>query len=212
MQVYDHLKSDILMGVFGLGEQLSVEELTDKYDVSRTPVREALNLLHAEGLVDTIPRIGYFTAQPTVKDIQDLFEFRLILESGSARLATARIGQDDLRALEHMEGTYVPGDPSTYLPWIQYNREFHYRIAMAAGNVELAKVIGQVLDRLQRAQWLRLDLPPSPEVVMNRHRQVVRALRQQDAEAAAEAVRADIIASRDAAFDKIAQKPEGWPI
>lgn len=195
-----------------MGEHLSVEQLTKSYQTSKTPIREALKLLHAHQLVDIIPRVGYFTSQPTVKDVQDMFDVRLILESGSARLAARRIRQQDLATLEEMHATYVPGDASTYLPWIQYNREFHCMIAQATGNAELARMIGHVVDRLQRAQWLRLDLPPSPQNAMAGHRRIVEALRRKDAEVAEAAMIADIAAARDAALSKIVESPGEWDI
>jgi DNA-binding GntR family transcriptional regulator len=209
-QVYRLMKQDILMGQYGAGEQLPVEELAKKYEISNTPVKEALTLLQGEGLVEIVPRIGYFTARFTVAEIQELFEVRILLETGAAKLAAKRIAEHEVLHLEHMQATYVAGDPSTYLAWIQYNREFHYRIALASRNSELAKMIVHVLDRLQRAQWLRLDLPPTPKAAMAGHHKLIQALRQSDPDCAENAMLEDIIVSRDAAMKRIAERPGEW--
>jgi DNA-binding GntR family transcriptional regulator len=211
-QAYASIKNDILMGVYGMGEQLSVEELGKKCQVSKTPIRDALHLLQVEGLVEVVPRVGYFTTRCTVKEIQDLFELRIVLEAASARLAARRITDYQLAYLSSLGATYTPRDPSTYMNWIRYNREFHCTIAASSGNDELAQAIGHVIDRLQRAQWLRLDLPPTPEAARELHRHIVEALKKADPPSAEQAMIMDITESRDAAMRKILERPDEWPV
>lgn len=232
--VYKLTKQDILMGVYGLGEQLSVEQLAERYKVSKTPVSNALHMLQVEGLVEIVPRIGYFTARFTTKNVQDMFEIRLILETASARLAAKRITDYELLFLERLRSFYTPGDQSTYTSWLQYNREFHCGIAASSRNADLTQMIGHLLDRMQRALWVRLDLPlypdgdgqghgkpqdilqrdalPPEEQSMEQHISILEALRRSDGEAAAEAIAGDITASRDAALKKMLENPKLWPV
>ena len=79
-RLYQEIKRDILSGVFRMGDRLPVEALAAQHRVSKTPVREALSSLEHEGLVQIVPRVGYFVAQLTVQDVQELFQLRLILE------------------------------------------------------------------------------------------------------------------------------------
>jgi DNA-binding GntR family transcriptional regulator len=211
-QTYASIKNDILKGTYGMGEQLSVEELGNKYKASKTPIRDALHLLQAEGLVEVVPRVGYFTTRCTVKEIQDLFEIRLILEAAAARLAARRITDYQLAYLSSLSATYTPGDPSTYLDWIRYNHEFHCKIAAASRNDELSQATSHVIDRLQRVQWLRLDLPPTPEGARELHRHIVEALKKADPSSSEQAMVADITASRDAAMRKVLERPDEWPV
>jgi len=195
-----------------MGEQLSVEELGKKYQASKTPIRDALHLLQAEGLVEVIPRVGYFTTRCTVKEIQDLFEIRIVLEAAGARLAARRITDYELAYLSSLSATYAPGDPSTYMDWIRYNHEFHCKIAAASRNDELGQAISHVIDRLQRVQWLRLELPPTPEGARELHRHIVEALKKADPSLAEQAMVVDITASRDAAMRRVLERPDEWPM
>ena len=211
-RVYLNLKQDILIGPYGLQEKLNIDELAEKFQVSNMPIRQAMTRLEHEGLVEIVPRVGYFTTMITLKSVQDMYEVRTILESASARLAAERIAEKVLNELQSMEASYTPGDLSTYMPWIQYNREFHFRIALATDNTYLADNIARALDHLQRAQLLRLDLPPSPGDVMARHQRILTALRERKPSAAAEMMTADIIAARDAALQRIIDNPKGWQL
>ena len=179
-QVYQELKADILAGLYGVGERLSVDELARKHKVSKTPVKEALNALQREDLVHIIPRVGYFVSQLTVKDIQDIFELRLIVEAASAEMAAETITEEELLHLENMHGGYVSGDHDSYRQYLQENREFHWRVARATRNRWLAEVVGRLLDQMQRLLLLRLDLRNSADEMVREHRQLVAALRSRD--------------------------------
>ncbi|MFH1929421.1 MAG: GntR family transcriptional regulator [Chloroflexota bacterium] len=180
-QVYQELKADILAGLYGVGERLSVDELAKKHKVSKTPVKEALTALQKEELVEIIPRVGYFISQLTVKDIRDIFELRLIVEAASAEMAARNILDEELRDLENMHASYVSGDIDGYWQYLQANREFHCRVALATRNKWLAEVVGRLLDQMQRLLFLRLDLRNSADEMVEEHRQLVAALRKRDA-------------------------------
>jgi DNA-binding GntR family transcriptional regulator len=95
-KVYQKIKRDILSGVYQPGEQLSANQLADHYQVSATPVREALNALEQEDFIEVIPRVGFFVARITIKDIRDMFEYRIILEGASAEMAARSITEEEL--------------------------------------------------------------------------------------------------------------------
>jgi len=179
-QVYQELKADILAGLYGVGERLSLDELAKKHRVSKTPVKEALNALQKEDLIDIIPRVGYFVSQLTVKDIQDIFELRRIVEAASAEMAARTITDEELLHLENMHSSYVSGDSDSYREYLQQNREFHCRVAMATRNRWLAEVVGRLLDQMQRLLLLRLDLRDSADEMVREHGQLVAALRGKD--------------------------------
>src|SRR3954468_23100920 len=77
-QVYGRLKSAILNGTFAQGERLSTEELAKHFEVSIMPVRDALKLLEADGLVQIMPRRGVFVADVKAKTVQEIFHIRKI--------------------------------------------------------------------------------------------------------------------------------------
>ena len=179
-QVYQELKADILAGLYGVGERLSLDELAKKHKVSKTPVKEALNALQKEDLVDIIPLVGYFVSQLTVKDVQDIFQLRRIVEAASAEMAARTITDEELLYLENMHSSYVSGDSDSYREYLQQNREFHCRVAMATRNRWLAEVVGRLLDQMQRLLLLRLDLRDAADEMVREHGQLVAALRAKD--------------------------------
>lgn len=213
-RIYQDLKSDILSGRLGTGEVLSVDQLAKRYQVSPTPVKEALRLLQHEDLVEIVPRIGCRVSHLSLQDVGDLFGFRLIVEGAAARLAARQISEEELAALERMGDHYRPGDIASYWAYLQSNREFHYRIACATGNKWLARSVGGLLDQMQRLFFLRLDLRDAAEEMVEEHRQIVAALRARDGAAAERAMVSSIENARKAVMEAImggARLPAGLP-
>ncbi len=178
-RVYHDIKRDILTGVYEVGAALSVDAFVQKHHISRTPVRDALNRLQHEGLVTAIPRVGYFVTQVTVKDVQDIFQLRSVLEAASAEMAARNITDGQLLQLEQTLTGYDAGNFDTYFHFLEGNREFHYRVALASGNRLLAEEVGRLLDRMQRLLFLKLDRRPAEQMV-HEHHEVIDALRQRD--------------------------------
>jgi len=178
-RVYYDIKRDILTGLYEAGAALSVDAFVQKHHLSRTPVRDALNRLQHEGLVTAIPRVGYFVTQVTVKDVQDIFQLRAVLEAASAEMAARNITNEQLLQLEQTLTGYDAGDFDSYFRFLEGNREFHYRVALASGNRLLAEEVGQLLDRMQRLLFLKLDRRPAGQMV-HEHHELISALRQRD--------------------------------
>lgn len=110
--VYEALREEIVSGSLAPGEPLSERGLVDTYRLSRTPVREILRTLEAEGLVEIYPYRGTFVRKLSPADIQDIFEVREALEGQAARLAAQRADMADIegiiRGLEDGNSTVNP--------------------------------------------------------------------------------------------------------
>jgi DNA-binding GntR family transcriptional regulator len=98
--VAEHLKEAIVDTRLKLGEALSEEKIAASLNVSRTPVREALNILQAQGLIDIIPQTGSFVFLPSGKDIAELAEYRIMLEKEGASLALSRAADDTIAEMK----------------------------------------------------------------------------------------------------------------
>jgi len=211
-QVYQKIKSDILLGLYHPGEKLDVNGLAIQYNVSRTPVRDALHVLQREDLVEILPRVGYFTSRITIKDIEDVFQLRLIVETASAELAAVRISEEDLAYLERLSGRYVAGDVQSYREFLAENREFHHRVALASGNRRLAQVVDGLLNQMQRMLVLRLDLRDNADEMLAEHGRLLSALRACDSVAARELMADALRNAQEAVMQSILTKGKDWPL
>jgi DNA-binding GntR family transcriptional regulator len=180
VEVYGCIRKDIISGTLRQGEIINEGMLAQKYGVSRTPAREALLTLVAEGLLSSLPRAGYMVTPITIRDVQEAFHLREILELEAARLASHQITPEQLEMLEHKK----MGVPSYLNP--EYNRDFHHTIAVASGNMRLARLVDQILDDMER--MLVYDPYIAGPHDPSEHQHIIDALRAGNAEAAQEAM------------------------
>src|SRR5918999_630461 len=131
-RAYESLKQDILTCLLRPGTQIFEGELAARYGTSKTPVREALNLLGQEGLVQVLPRRGYLVAPITLRDVQEVFQLRLLLETAAAELAAEHITEEGLRQLRALVAVrYTYRDRASYARFLRANRDFHIAVAQA---------------------------------------------------------------------------------
>jgi DNA-binding GntR family transcriptional regulator len=172
-EVYEDVRRQIVAGTFEPGDLLRERELAAKYGVSKTPVREALTILAQEEMVKAVPRAGYMVTQLTTRDIQEIYDLRLVLEPMAARLAAERITEEQLQELERL------ASPSTRDEAVVFNHQFHLEVARASGNSRLAKMIGQLLDETDR--WTGVAFPNLSDAEYRRgHKPELNALRTRD--------------------------------
>jgi DNA-binding GntR family transcriptional regulator len=205
--VYRELRRSIIMGHRKPGERLSLEELTVTYGTGVTPLRDALQMLSQEGLVIIRPRSGYFVEHITLKELRELFEVREILELAAVERAAMHVTEDLLQELEHVHAGYTGDDDESYDRYTDENRRFHYLIAEASGNHELAAMLGHLHDRLARYMVLR----GAGLTQQYTHEQIVAALRARDAAAARQAMLDEITETRETILDRVIRaEGAGW--
>jgi DNA-binding GntR family transcriptional regulator len=142
------LKQEILSGALGPGDRLIEEQLTQRFGISRAPLREALRLLGQQGLVEHLPRRGVRVAELSAADVDELFGLRDVLERYA--LQTALPGMVDLtglsKALDTMAEAAESGDALTEA---EAHRMFHLSLVELAGHRQLLLVYEPVILKLQ---------------------------------------------------------------
>lgn len=146
---YEELKRGLLIGDHPLGRRLGEVGLGQQLGVSRTPVREALSRLHAEGLVVRLPEGGFSPAAPDLHTVFELYEVRRSLE-----FTALRRGQHDPAALAAIRGdwsemTAPVSDADCDPEFVLRDEEFHVSMALAAGNQALADLLHHVNERIR---------------------------------------------------------------
>lgn len=191
-RIYRDVRRSIIMGHRKPGERLDVEELAQRFETSVTPVRDALQMLSQEGLVTIRPRSGYFVARITLKQLRDMMDLRKILELAAIERAAVRITTEQIAELRSVHAGYTGDDDLSYDRYTDENRRFHYLIALASGNLEMAEMIAHLHDRLARFMVLR-HAGKSQQVS---HGMIVDALQSHEVEVAKTALLDDIDSSR----------------
>ena len=158
-KAYEAIRSRILKGSFPPAFHLREEEVAEQVGVSRTPVREALRRLAAEGYVEFVPNRGAFVAKWSDKSLSDLIDVRAELAAMAGRLAASRIRREDLEKLAKLNramAELAEKKPTGYLTEVSLlNLEFHSVVFKSADNEWLPTLMQQTafLPMVQRAQY-----------------------------------------------------------
>lgn len=150
--IYNKIKEEIVSCTISPQQVLVVDSLATRFEVSRTPVREALLALSSEGLVEAKHRIGFIVTSVDAREMVETFGLRILLEKEAARLAAERISKENLEKLESLLR-----EPSSF-----ENRKFHTLIAESSGWGVLAQTIETLLDKSARARALFIKMSDGP--------------------------------------------------
>lgn len=179
--VVARLRDRIIEGALPPGARLAERQLCDSLGVSRTPLREALKVLAAEGIVELLPNRGARVARLDESDIENMFEVMGALEALAGRLACRRIGETELAeigALHYeMMAQYIRRDLPAYF---RLNQAIHAAIVAAAGNSILAATYHNLAIRMRRARYLANLSDERWQHAVAEHATILDALRARD--------------------------------
>jgi DNA-binding GntR family transcriptional regulator len=195
-EVYKRIRADIMSMRIPPDTRISVDSLARELGVSQTPVREALSMLEAIGLVTKQHFVGYCTAPKFNREqYRKLFEIRLLLEPHAARMAAEKIDRNCLAELatliDRMEPEGVVGSSTTsYEAFADRDSEFHALIASAGDNILIAEALDRLHTHLHVFRvGVQSDYATEAKV---EHVKIWHALEKHDADAAEQAMRAHI--------------------
>lgn len=195
------LEGEIVLGDLPPGQRLDEQAIGNRFNVSRTPVREALRLLAASGLISLEPRLGAIVSRPTVSEIFELFELVGELEAVAARLACERMTDHHLeRIVETHAACRVAGLKGDVEVYIGRNDAFHAAIHTAADNGALRNQIALLNRRLAPYRRFITFRPERKQAAEAEHEALAAALVAGDATAAAAAMKDHVQMLADDAF------------
>lgn len=187
------IEQRIAAGAYRDGEKLSEVALAEQLEVSRTPLREAFQMLESIGLLELIPRRGAFVKRPSMTRLVEMFEVMAELEAWCVRLATKRItAAQNLylrQAALDCEAALKEGIADRYY---EANNRLHGMIYEASGNQVLAEETQRMHRRLRPFRRQQLDVSGRLETSMQEHDAILDAMERGDAEAASDLMRAHI--------------------
>ena len=186
-EVYKIIRSAITSGKLAPGTRLKETDLVEELAVSRTPIREALNQLSKEGLVEIIPRKGAFVKRWGKEEALEILILRETLEGLAGRLATNKMTDQDIDGLEALMVDYENGS----LGYVEADKRFHESIVNACGMERLKELIWNLYDSLQMRKILALSFNDEERIreSMEEHRRIIQALRARDEDGVEQAIK-----------------------
>jgi DNA-binding GntR family transcriptional regulator len=150
-KVYDELKNRIIFGRYRPGTTLDEKKICQEFRISRTPYREALMKLEAEGLVLIKPKTGVVVPPIDLNSLKDVFEMRTILEAVAARMAFKRIQPYQLEALKSIAREIKSLSPKGEIfSYLELDAQFHSIIQNAQGNQVLKEILATLYNQCMR--------------------------------------------------------------
>jgi DNA-binding GntR family transcriptional regulator len=196
-EVASRLRERIFAGQLMPGTFLDEVRLAEELKISRTPLREALKVLTAEGLVRHEPRRGCFVAEVTEQDLDEIFPVIALLEGRSAHEAALHASDADLVALEALHDKLARHARAKRInEYYETNFAIHEAIIALADNRWLAQVIGDLRKIVKLARLQQLHAPGRLEQSLSEHLAVFAALKARDAEGAEAAMRTHLTRQR----------------
>lgn len=187
-RVYEFIKKKILSLAFAPGEKLNVSRLAEELNVSNTPIREAINRLEKVGLVESVPYRGTFVRSLSSSEVREAYQVRAALEKLAVRLAVERITEAMLAGLDEKVQEYARAlQDDDIASAVQADFGFHDLLVQASGNRVLLEVFRVLADRLHMLRYIE-DPDRKRRAFLEGHVLVVQALRDRDADKAAEAI------------------------
>jgi DNA-binding GntR family transcriptional regulator len=195
---YDSIKQAIMEGRFDEDSRLTEDFLSSQLGISKSPVREALNRLEAEGLVRIEPRRGAYVRRFSTKEVKDLYDLREELEVYAVRIAklTPRLFAELAVSIENSRHLLETNEKQKY---IDEDVRFHGAIANATGNAQLCRVLENVQNQIWLCRCSTYNL--SSSVAAEFHQRIVDALQENDRKQAETAMRLHISHVRQRLLD-----------
>ncbi|MFI1660012.1 GntR family transcriptional regulator [Streptomyces sp. NPDC020472] len=183
--VLEELRRAITTGELRPGGPIRQEALAARFEVSRVPLREALKALEAEGLVVHHVHRGYFVAELSLDDLEEIYRIRELLETEAVRMAVRRMPDGTVATLERIQREVErAADEGDVAAMATANRLFHFTLIEASGMPRLVRLVATLWDATDAYRSLYYTESPHRKQAVREHRAVISALRHGDEESA----------------------------
>ena len=175
--IITNLRNAIITGEYKPGERLTEENLCRHFGVSRTPIRETLQLLEKEGLIKISPHVGARVVDFSTQDVSNIYDILIILEGSACRLACSNIGVDQINKLKEyhfgIEKAAVQNNPDLFF---RLNQQFHWVITESTNNRYLMEMRANFRRLLNRFALLAPIIPGQINATIEEHPKIIDAI------------------------------------
>lgn len=179
---YDFLKREITDGTYQPGGRIKISQVARELSVSDIPVREALNRLESEGLVEHTPHVGYKVTHPEFNKYVEVFQVRQLLEGQATALAAEAIRPEAVEELQSLvELMREATEKGNMVALAKLNYKFHHLIYSSCGNSVLIRQVEQVWAIYPRTRSIFTMIPERAITVQAEHEEIFQAIKAGDA-------------------------------
>ncbi|MFX0200096.1 MAG: GntR family transcriptional regulator [Candidatus Hodarchaeota archaeon] len=172
--IYHKLIDHILHGKIVPGEKIDESKLSQEFQVSRTPLREAIRRLQSEGLVTVEPQRGATVKRPSIEEVSEIYAIRPKLEGLAVELAVNNFNEAEQRKLLEFKRKFRSSlQGMRNLKWLEDNIDFHFYFAKLSGNDTLFQVIKNLNMRVHKYRYISLMHPECIEQYTFQHEQII---------------------------------------
>jgi len=209
-QIFRQLRHDIVTAAIAPGTLLSEKEISQRFAVSRQPVREAFIKLSEAGLVQILPQRGTLVVKISLRRVAEGSFIRQAVECAVARRLATQLGPAQLLVLEHnLHQQVLAAQDDQAEAFLLLDDQFHQLLASFAACPLAWETIESIKASMDRVRFLSLDAVSPPQLLIAQHQRIVDALRARDA-AAAEAAMAAHLQEISHTLSTIAQQNHDW--
>jgi DNA-binding GntR family transcriptional regulator len=180
--IYERIRDDITYGNLMPGERLTEKKLSDIYGVSRSPIREALRQLESEGLLSFERNKGIEVRKLSLKQIEDIYESRALLEGYAVRISAQKMDSKDIANLTDIHKKLIKAAKDQDVQfWIKNNALFHGYFREKAGNETISQLIVMLKRRTYHYQNMSVSYERAFETYLEHHAAILDACKKKDA-------------------------------
>jgi len=184
-KVYRALKTEIVKGFLEPGTKLFEDKIATQMKISRTPVREAIRKLSAEGLIKITPNQTIIVTEISLEDIEEVLQIRKLSEGFAARIAAKLINNDQIKELEGiLKNMKAYTQQNDVIAFSEMDAEFHSLIFDVCGNKRLAKISRNLNDIIHYYRVRTLIVSNKLQYFLNEHLEIADAIKTGDSEKA----------------------------
>lgn len=194
-RAYEIVKEKLLSGEYPPGSRIREDLIAEEISMSRTPVREAINQLSAEGFLNNIPRKGIFFIELTPKEIRELLDVREVLEALAVEKCIEHLNDDNLNELKSILKEFEDAlNKENYHECNELDSKFHQKIAEISGNKKLILYIKDIEGFMMVGRNIEKKNNPKEKNMktLEEHKRILMSIEQRDKKDAVNAVRENI--------------------
>lgn len=208
-RIYEHIRDEITYCRLNPGERLTESALAATFRASRSPIREALRQLESEGLLSFEPNKGFTVSKLSVKQVDEIYSIRWLLESYATKLTVENITSEQVEFLQEVnEKCRIAAQKMDLPDWLQQNSLFHTFFYDHCGNDNLRMILQTLQRRIHRYKYIIVSVPGHFQTYLDQHEGILEACRKRDGEQGEHYMKLHIQTIRDVLIAHLTRFPD----